>query len=377
VKTLRVRLTLWFTLCFLAVNGVFMWLTYRHLDVELRRKTFQSEDNINPNWILHGSFSEEEIREIMSQLVVGSLVYSLPMVLAALALGYIISRKSLKPIRRLNQQLQAVDPRTLHRRVHLPEDDGVFQDLVGHLNDMLARLDRSFTDMSEYAAKVAHELRTPLTILRLKVEQSDGAIEPSLADELESEFHRLTYVVDQSLLIAKADQGRLTWASQRFDLAAVLTDLVRDFTLLAAGEGRRLQYRHADDCAVVSEPRYCRQILHALLTNALMHGYGTIRIRVLNRAGRVRFTLLNRVAHAPNPENQTLGLGLRVVRALLGRQADVEFRQHHGDQFHATHLTFPGANRDRSGTITKEAFPAEGSMVRASRAGLILATDNA
>lgn len=347
MKSLRVRLTLWFALSFLAVTGVFMGLTYRHLDVELRRKTFQSEVRINPNWILHGSFSEEEIREIMSQLVVASLVYSLPMVLVTLMLGYVISRKSLKPIGELNRQLQAVDRLTLHRRVQLPEADDAFRDLVGYLNEMLARLDRSFADMSEYAAKVAHELRTPLTILRLKVEQSNAAIEPRLADELEAELHRLTHVVDQSLLIAKADQGRLKWERQPFDLATVLADLVRDFRLLAADEGRRLEYFHPTRCGVVSEPRYCRQILHALLTNALMHGCGPIRIRLRNRGGIARFTLLNQVAPAPKPGNQSLGLGLRVVRALLGQQGDLTLRQHHGDRYHATLVELPRAEVDQ------------------------------
>ncbi len=353
MKTLRVRLTLWFALSFLAVTGVFMGLTYRHLDVELRRKTFQNEVNINPNWILHGSFSEEEVREIMTQLIVASLSYSLPLVLATLTLGYVIARKSLNPIGSLNQQLRAVDPRTLHRRVQLPEADEPFQDLVAHLNDMLARLDRSFADMSEFSARVAHELRTPLTILRLKVEQSQGAIEPVLADELEVELHRLTHVVDQSLLIAKVDQGRLKWGPEAFDLSALLADLVKDFRLLAAEEDRRFEYLYSACCQVETDPRYCRQILHTLLTNALMHGCGTIRIRVLNRGGFVRFTVLNQVRHEPMPGNQTLGLGLRVVKALLGQQPDLRFRQHQGDRYHATILAFPRSNPDLPGSTAK------------------------
>ena len=39
MKSLRVRLTLWFTLSFVALAGVFMFFTYRQLNLELRRDT--------------------------------------------------------------------------------------------------------------------------------------------------------------------------------------------------------------------------------------------------------------------------------------------------------------------------------------------------
>jgi len=342
MKSLRVRLTLWFALSFLSVTAVFIFFTYRHLDLELRRKTFQKEDNINPKWILHGSYAEQEVKEVMAELVVASLTYSLPLVLVTLLLGYFIARKSLSPIDSLNRQLEGISTPTLQRRVALPEADEQFRDLLGHLNDMLGRLEQSFAEMSGYAAKVAHELRTPLTILRLKVEQSEGRIEPDLAEELQSELHRLSHVVDQALLIAKAQQKRLAWEPEPFDLSVMLVELVRDFHLLASEEGRDLELQAASGCRVETDSEYCKQILHALLSNALMHGRGAIRIRLCDRAGSVRLTMLNRVRQSPRPDSQTLGLGLRVVEALLSLQPALRFRQHHGDRYHATRLSFPG-----------------------------------
>lgn len=357
MKSLRVRLTLWFALSFLAVTAGFMFFTYRHLDLELHKKTFQREFNINPNWILHGSYAEGEVREIMAELVVASLIYSLPLVLVTLLLGYYIARKSLSPVASLNRQLQAVSPRTLQQRVSLPEADEQFRDLVNHLNDMLARLQRSFNEMSEYAAKVAHELRTPLTILRLKVEQADGRIEADLAEELQSELHRLAHVVDQALLIAKADQGRLEWKVERFDLSALLGELVKDFHLLAAEEGREVRLDAPAQCFLETDPKYCKQILHSLLTNALMHGRGPIRLRLQARRGRVTLTLCNQVRSPTKASEATLGLGLRVVHALLALQPAIRFRQHHGRRFHATVLSCPAVKPPESPVATLDKPP--------------------
>lgn len=182
-------------------------LTYRRLDLELRKDTFERENKINPNWILHGSYTEEEIENIMGELLRSSLVVSVPLVALIVGLGYYIARQSLRPIENLNRQLQSVNPGTLGRKVELPEGDEQFRSLTRHLNHMLARLERSFLEMSEYAAKVAHELRTPITILRHKVEQSQGKIDPDMAEDLQEELLRLNHVVEQSLLIAKANRA--------------------------------------------------------------------------------------------------------------------------------------------------------------------------
>ena len=208
MKSLRVQLTLWFTVGFVALAAIFFFATYRYLDLRLREDTFHREQKINPNWILRGSYSEEEVEDIMGQLVQSSLIVSLPLVLLILILGYFIARQSLRPIERLNLQLQSIGPRTLGQQVKLPEADEQFRSLLRHLNDMLARLEGSFSEMSEYAARVSHELRTPLAIIRHKVEQSQGRIDPDLAEDLQEELHRLTHVVDQSLLMAKAGQRR-------------------------------------------------------------------------------------------------------------------------------------------------------------------------
>jgi len=119
MKSLRVRLTIWFALGFLAVTVIFTLVTYRRLDLELRRGTFAREQNINPNWILHGSYSEEEVHEIMSALIQSSLIASLPVLLIILGLGYLFARQSLLPIEALNRQLQEISPRTLGRKLEL------------------------------------------------------------------------------------------------------------------------------------------------------------------------------------------------------------------------------------------------------------------
>jgi signal transduction histidine kinase len=315
-----------------------MLLTYRDIELELRGRHWQTDYPDHPDWTLHGSYSEAEIRDVMEDLVEGAFLYVIPLAAGVMIIGYLLARKSLRPIASVNAQLQAIRPNSLEQRIQLAEVDYEFRDLVRHINDLLARLQTSFAEMSEYAAKVAHELRTPLMIIRLKVEQADAQIGPDLAEELQEELHRLTHVVDQSLLIAKAEQGRIVLRVERFDLSRTLTDVIKDFELLAAESKRLLKSEVPAGCWLEADPKYFKQILHNLLTNALKHGQGDIHVKLVRRKQRGVLAIYNRTQPETAPEKLALGLGMRVVTALVSLHSSLRFRFRRGTDYYSARI---------------------------------------
>jgi len=343
MKSLRTRMTLWFMLGFVVITTAFTFLIHRTLKAELEQRTCNKIYPDLPDWSLHGSLSEAEVNEIANQMLRSALIWSVPLVFAALAGGYWLARQSLRPIASVNRQLQAKSPENLGEPIALEEADGEFRDLLKQLNDLLARLDASFSEMNNYAAKVAHELRTPLTLIRLKVEQAGDRIAPALADELEGELHRLTHVVDQSLLIARADQGRLTALRSVFNLGNAVSEVVEDFQLLTAEQDRQLTLESPVESWAAADPRHFRQITHTLLTNALKHGNGDIFVRVKCQGEFAVLVVANQVRHQAEPES-TLGLGLRVVAALLRLEPEIKLQRRHGATYHVARLLLPLAH---------------------------------
>lgn len=341
MKSLRWRLAAWFGISVLLLLMAFTGFTYHYLRSELHKKTWQNNYPDHPDWKLHGSYSEAEVADIMEELIETSLLYGIPLVVIAFVIGFILSNKSLRPIARLNEQLQTIRAPDLSRRIELPEADAEFRDLVRHVNELLGRLERAFTDMSDYSAKVAHELRTPLAILRLKVEQAGDRIPPELAEQLQTELHQLTHVVDQSLLIAKAEQGRLKLQLRELYLAQLVLDIAEDFNLLAEEEGRTIRLLTLSGAAVLADPKYTRQMLHNLFTNALKHGHGDIRVKLIRKNERLVLTIANWLRAPNTPKPEALGLGLRVVETLLTLQPNVKCLRHRSPRGYAVRLSFP------------------------------------
>ncbi len=335
--SLRWRVALWFALSVMAVLVVFVGITRLHLIHELQTEKWERSHPGQPGFVLHGNYSDPEIDDIVGELSRLSFFYALPVAVLALGLGFLLARRALAPVQDLNGQLQAIGARSLDQRVRLRDADVEFRGIEENLNALLGRLDGSFRQLTEFSAQVAHELRTPLTLLRLQVEEAAGHIEPALAESLQDELSRLSDYVDQCLLLATAEQRRLTLRSESLSLSALVREMIETYELLARESARQLKVTMADDVVVSADPRYLRQMLHTLLTNALRHGKGAIQVTVAREAGRAYIRVSNAVSGQAPAAAPGTGLGLRIVRALAALDP---------------HLTFQGA--EQAGHFTAE-----------------------
>lgn len=316
MKSLRWRMTAWFAISVLLVMVVFASITYLHLRHELRYERWERKHPEHKDWTLHGSYSESEVQDIAGELWRLSLIYALPVAFAALCIGYLLAHRSLAPVADLSRQLAEINARSLQQRVKLPCADREFTAIEANINGLLARLETSFAQLTEYSANVAHELRTPLTLLRLKVEDASSEIRPEVAEALQEELARLSEYVDQCLLLATAEQGRLVIKPDEIALRPFIEETLEDYQLWAAQTGRTVTLVGVDDFAVVSDRRYLKQVLHNLLTNAVKHGAGPIRITLAKSPDDACCRIENAVGSAATA-GQGHGMGLRIARALV------------------------------------------------------------
>jgi signal transduction histidine kinase len=197
--------------------------------------------------------------------------------------------------------------------------------------------------MADFSARVAHELRLPLTLLRLRLEALAPELPPEVSEDLQEEIRQLSQLVERSLLMAKAEGGTLEHEIQPVDLSALLEDLHDGYAILAAEAGLTLGWQPDPKLIVRSDPALLRQILHNLLGNAIRHGKGEIRLeaRPVADGRRVRLAIRNRIAGGDTSLLGT-GMGLRLVRAIVGALGETTFQAEERDGVFETVLELPG-----------------------------------
>jgi signal transduction histidine kinase len=162
------------------------------------------------------------------QLLAGSAVALALLIPVALAAGWLVAGRFLRPLRAITAT--AISAGNLHQRLDLGEPADELTELRSILDDLFARLQASFDAQRHFVANASHELRTPLAGLRTLLEvaladrDADADTLRSTCQEALALGEHQERLVRGMLALATSERG-LT-RSETFDLAQVTTGVL-------------------------------------------------------------------------------------------------------------------------------------------------------
>jgi two-component system sensor histidine kinase TctE len=170
--------------------------------------------------------------------------------------------------------------------------------LVGSINDLLARLDRSMSTQKHFLADAAHQLKTPLAGLRMQAELAQREIDAGEQDpkalkrSLQHIAHasqRAAHMVNQLLAMARAEDKESAHHSQEVNLARLARETVRDFVPKSLDKRIDLGYEGPDEKQplhghLFGQPLLIRELIRNLVDNALQYtpAGGSVTVRVVD-----------------------------------------------------------------------------------------------
>lgn len=127
-----------------------------------------------------------------------------------------------------------------------------------------------------FSAAVSHELRTPLArILGLAETLALPELEherEQLVQQIENEVDGMRRLIDEMLLLAALDRGRLAVADGVVDVVDVAYRVVDDARQRRLGRGRMIELETTIEVDVPIAARLCEVVVTNLVDNALIHG---------------------------------------------------------------------------------------------------------
>jgi signal transduction histidine kinase len=331
----RFKIAAWFGISLTAFISLLIVTAHWHLDEELRKDRWDRSHPKYPDWVIHGSYTNKEVHDILGELMKIWLWVGVPAVATSLGVGLLLARRSVRPVRLINDQLEAITPSTLRSGITSPENDPVLADLVTHINSSLARAGTAYEEMAGFSSRVAHELRTPLTLLRMKIEQSTGEMPAEMQEELQEELARLSRFVERSLLAAKAESGSLEPSGNLVDVSKLLEDIGEGYTLLAAEKGLEIIWQTDKRLAAFTDADLLRQVMHNLLGNALRYAHSKVEVRAWLDDG-VPVLEISNDCDSRSMATTGLGLGLRLVRGICASTGMQFLTDHSSTKFSMT-----------------------------------------
>lgn len=151
--------------------------------------------------------------------------------------------------------------------------------LVGIGGVMLARkstapIERTFDQMRRFMGDAAHELKTPVAVLRARADVAlqRGRSETEyqeILNGISAEAKRLGSLVENMLLLARADAGQWPVSRQRVFLDDVLLDAASAARALGAQKHVDVEVGALEEAPISADPELLRQLLMILLDNAV------------------------------------------------------------------------------------------------------------
>jgi two-component system sensor histidine kinase BaeS len=264
--------------------------------------------------------------------------------------GSLLARKIARPLEGLASAANAISKGDLNQHVAVESNIAELESLKKTFNEMTESLHQSDEAKKAFIADVTHELRTPLTVIKGTIETlEDGALDDvegrgPLLTSMQRETDRLIRLVNELLVLTRADAGSLQLNLQTIDLAELARSRCEVFSNLATRQGIELKCKADCESALLlrADSDRLSQVIDNLLDNAIRHSPENSTVTVMLKSANdgvecsvsdqgpgipaqhlpFIFERFYRVdaARSRNRKDGGTGLGLAIARALVNAQ---------------------------------------------------------
>ena len=213
----------------------------------------------------------ETVNSAREKLVVVMSAGGVLAIVGSVMVGMWLTRRALRPIHDLTAAAASIaETDDLNTRLpwHGPMDE--LGRLVSVFNAMMDRLQDLFSVQQRFVADVSHELRTPLTAIRgnLDLVKRYGMDDVSM-EAIESETERMSRMVNDLLLLARADYGGLTLELEALDLDTIVIEAHQQAQILVKDRDLTVTIQRFEPARVRGNADRLKQLLLNLLSNAI------------------------------------------------------------------------------------------------------------
>lgn len=237
-------------------------------------------------FLVSGAYPLRDLVAVLGQIRT-MFVIAIPLLLLAAAVGaYLLAQRSLAPVAAMAMRAEEITAQNLDQR--LPVGGGAeLMGLARVFNELLDRVESALEQQRRFMADASHEMRTPTATLRAEAEVTLAREHRTEAEYRESvqvmlqAGQRLTRLVDDLFLLARADAGHLALRAEPVYLEEIVHDAVRAVVQVGERRGVKVELRQMTAAPFHGDRALLDRLLLNLLDNAIKYSPSESTVEVV------------------------------------------------------------------------------------------------
>lgn len=243
---------------------------------------------------LRGIVSQDQGALWMNDIVLFSLAFIPILILMALAGGYFLAGRFLRPIQEINAAASDIQQgQDLHRRIVLGEGKDELHELANTFNSMMERIESSFEAERQFTNDMSHELRTPVSVIlsqcELSLEEEQHSDEYQHALRLiQRQGTKLSSMVNDMLHMSRLERQSELHKNQ-VNLSKLCKGVCEELQLIKEKD-ITLSWKLVEGVFVEGDEELLRRLLSNLIANAYRYGkeQGSIQVELVSMKEEVQ-----------------------------------------------------------------------------------------
>lgn len=200
------------------------------------------------------------------------------LVLLMAALGYFMTGRTLRPVKRITETVRKIQrDKDLSRRIQLGEGRDEIYRMAATFDELLAQIENSLKREQQFTSDVSHELRTPVAAMLLQcedlLEQKDLSRESREGLQMiRNKLRYLSQMISQLLELSRADQGREKLSMESLDFSELALMAAEAVQERAQEKEITVYHQIQPDIRMVGDETLLIRLWMNLLNNAVNYG---------------------------------------------------------------------------------------------------------
>lgn len=230
--------------------------------------------------------SMNSLKDLQNTILIGLGYAGLITTVVVFIGGFLLGKYAIVPVSALTRSAETISVNRLDERLPIPASRDEIYRLSLVLNQAFDRLKKAYSAATRFSADASHQLKTPIAVLRLGLEElrSDPNIDGRLRTEVDSllqQTRRLTALINDLLLLAQADAGRLQLEQENVDLEPLVNSAIDDLETLTFDDDITIEKSISHSLTANVDRRRLNLALQVLIENAAKYTPQGGKIRIL------------------------------------------------------------------------------------------------